>query len=317
MPNPLVDPGFETGDPAWSLLGSAQRRDDLGAHSGSWDAFLFGRKDAFAGNRQSIVDQQGIPVSVGEFRVLTFWYRTTSPGPTQLTVDVDPGLGALSLPAPGAAADWTLYVSDPIEVTGAVAGITFAVPVPGSNGSGAWEVDDVALYLESELDEEALMQRGRIATYDALIAMLQGINGEAGGYYYDLSDRVYRMHRLPDELGDQLTTPYVCLPVLSPASVEEQSVQVDKKTWRWFVFGYVPETSQDPVLAESGRNALKLEADIERAFKADKTLGGIVRSASAPEQESIGGDGVSEYGEVQFTFEFTEWYTRDELGPLA
>lgn len=312
MPNPVIDPGFEQGDAAWEFLVSAERRNDISAHGGEWLAYLFARGGI--GETSSLVRQSAIPVTAGERRALTFWYRSQVPGGTQLGASVD-YFGATFFPPE--VSQWTLFVSDVYDVPGSTAEIVFNVPVPGSATSGAWEVDDVSLLLESELSAEAVMQRGKYEAYSALVDVLTGINGDTGGYYHDLSTRVRTSWQTPEEVGDRVYEPYLCLPFDGNSEqVEAIQSQIYKTTWRQNIYGYVAEGSSELATSSAIEAVCHLRDDILRALMADLTLGGRVRESRIATLETTAGIGLG-YGTVMLEIIFEEWFTRDQLGPVG
>lgn len=185
MPNKVIAPGFETPDPAWTFLGAGQRRDDLGAHSGSWAAYLRGR--AGFGATSSSVLQIDLPASVGEEVPVRAWVDGDARGSTSIGAFYDPtGLGDWALldsiyvpPGPG----WSEWIPGSFVALAPTVGIWFNVQIPPS-GDGYWLLDDVVVGTE-----DAVARMLRELAIKATLKTLQGnLNAEIAGIQAERND---------------------------------------------------------------------------------------------------------------------------------
>lgn len=183
--NKLTDPSREIGV-AWQDIGAAQRRNDLGAHTGSWAGYLFARKDAFAGNQSSTQRQDSVALSIGVPHAASLWVNGDALGNTTINCEVDPGdgvftvLGTLASAPPG----WSLWEPGSIVAVGPTGRFQVTTPVPATDGSGYWLVDDLSLD-----DGEDILSKLRDIRA-AIIASLEGMT-IAGGYSVNAPE-VYR-----------------------------------------------------------------------------------------------------------------------------
>lgn len=311
MANVVLDPSFEL-NTDWQYFGSAQRTDAITPNTGTYSARLVASP---FGPVTSILQQSDLVLVPGQTYDLRFYVYDQSASTAPLAVLVDKGAGSFvslgSVPVLGG--PWRLVP----HATFVAEGTTGQVMFRTLTGSGTWYLDDVAIRLESELTAEQLVQRGKYTAYSALLNALRGINGGAGGYYHDLSGRVRTTWEVPEDIGDRIYTPYLCLPFDGDTEqIETLEGGVFRTTWTQRIYGYVPESSSTPEESSAVEGVCKLRDDIVRALLADETLTNSVRDSQLGGIETNAGIGLG-YGAVVVEMVFNDWFTKDELGPNA
>ena len=154
---------------------------------------------------------------------------------------------------------------------------------------------------------------GTARAYRNLIALLEGINGTTGGYYTDLSGRVYRRLLTPADL--KLAKPYVCVVMTGQDfDYREDEGRGFRLHWELEIFGFVDETINTEVHGVAGENTLNLHDDIVKAWFADQTLGGAANQTFLKGGGAIAGMD-EKYGELQMRVEIVQWLTPEGIGP--
>lgn len=160
--------------------------------------------------------------------------------------------------------------------------------------------------------------RGRARAYEAVVAAIKGITGQAAGYWHDLDRQVFSKLVRPEDGGD-VPGVYVCVPLVGTAPVPEVGERgLITVQWNLAIYGFV--TEQDEELgATSPVDLLHLWEDLARALTTDGTFGGTCQdSALVPggsEQAAI--LPVDDYGELVFLLRLMQQFSAADLGPLA
>lgn len=160
--NLLVDPSFETQDPAWVLSGEASYTTDL-AYDGSYSVRLSPSKTSFGPppRAKSGYVWQYFATTPGSLYVLSGWFYLESEMPTddRLTIQVDYGDGQWSYlqTISGTLGVWVLGNLGTIQATGAITGIRIAARAPATDGSYSWLIDLFAAELGAGVSDMAVM----------------------------------------------------------------------------------------------------------------------------------------------------------------
>lgn len=176
MPNLVSDPSFEIGV-GWNYIGSAARRDDLGANTGSWACRL--QSESF-GPATSIAQQTGLLYTPGETYTVTLAVDDTNAADVPLQVIVDQGDGVLSDLGPinASAPGWRV-----VDLGSFVAlGASGSVELRTVTGLGVWLADDVSIESPAEADEMSKLTEIR----SAILTSLMGIT-VSNGYSADVN----------------------------------------------------------------------------------------------------------------------------------
>ena len=168
-----------------------------------------------------------------------------------------------------------------------------------------------------------MAQRGRYQAHAELITVLGGINGTGGGYWHNLGGRVYKRMVVPEEEGP-IGLPYVCVPLEGDNPAVEHTEQGVILQWTEAISGFVAETSESDVDANSPDAALKLWDDIVRALLKTRTANGQWLNGKAENLEILSGGGTvagvigdDDYGEVLVLVQLQTRFDDKDLGPNA
>lgn len=191
--NLLVDPSFETQDPAWVLTGITEYTTDL-AYDGMYSVRLTGLKTLFGPpprSRSSYLDQH-FTVTVGQLVTFSVWLyaEVEMPNYDRLSVFVDYGDGQWSyltvVDASGVGQNWTQVQLGTIQAIGTSVGIWFIAQAPTTEGSYSWLLDLCSAELATGVTNMAVMLaelplRAMMATLQASLNTELGyVNSEAG-----------------------------------------------------------------------------------------------------------------------------------------
>jgi len=160
--------------------------------------------------------------------------------------------------------------------------------------------------------------RGRWRSYAALVAILKGINGVPGGYYFDVGQRVYGRLIRPED-GEGLTLPYFCVPLVDATPTYETTDSGEVKcTWRQSIFWFVGEQRRG-LETDISELTLKVHDDLHRSVLLNPRLSGTAQNT---QWVSGGGELAAvlpgeEYGEGEAVLEIWNWYAAADLGPAA
>ena len=163
------------------------------------------------------------------------------------------------------------------------------------------------------------MNRNRSATYAAIVEWLKTINGFPGGYWYDLSDKVFTRLIRPDEDGGLKDfLPYLVVPLddTSVERVEEFTNAGMKTSWVQPIYGFTRDDGTSP-RESANAELLRLRDDLCRLFLKDWTVGGVVSDVQIDQIAVFGPEQGLSYGEIHFMLRIFEWMGADDLGPSA
>jgi hypothetical protein len=301
----LADPGFETGV-GWSLLNGAARITGPPApQAGSYLLSLPWRSSAATTFR---------PPDKSAFEVSFYFRRSYEDGEALLRVEVFNGTASafytvVGLFPPG----WRKVTLGPFLFTDT--GVDGRLYLSNANTldlEPVWYVDTCSV---ARLTGDPAMV-SKLAAISNLRSALLAITGAGSGYRTNLGGRVYTVLATPDVLPDS-SLPYVCVPLLD----EEQTFSdyddsVIESRWRQTIFAYVGERESDPLETTTTADAANVCDDIVKAVLADLTLAGAVRTTRLVSASTVSGlkAGEPEFAEVVVVLEFTQVFTRDELG---
>lgn len=315
MPNVVIDPGFEIGDPAWVFGANTSRvQAPSPVYAGSWSLRLRKSGTGF-GTVNGVAFQDLLPANIGDTVPIQLQtWGDDYAARAGLRAVVDPGDGNLQsfdLSAP-LGTGWQLWAPGSVIVAGTLLSIEIRTFSLGPGGIGDWYIDDVSL----ETTIGGVMQRNGWLAHQALLSVLQGITGAS--YMTDFKGRAYSRWILPD--GPQpVPLPYLCVPLDgrgrrwenadSPAVIQHLPLTI---------YGYVAESKTSNTESLAVRDALQGEASVLKALLQNPTLNGTIQGMEILDgPEPIAGcselDGLM-WGEFQIPIEVTQVLGADVLG---
>jgi hypothetical protein len=207
------------------------------------------------------------------------------------------------------------------ETTAPTPLINFSISKDAQIGPAVWGwvVDDVWFGDTPSIVGSTMSAISKWNAYQALMARVKTITGEAAGYWINLDGRVYPVWMGPAE-NPELELPYACMPLQGETTVYRVSGPgFIEREWTWNLNFFVDELMMDPMDTSQVELVTKLEDDLVRALTEgwDWTLGGAVHDLNFGEPEAVGGArlGGRDYGELVFPIRLTQRFQRSELGP--
>lgn len=165
--------------------------------------------------------------------------------------------------------------------------------------------------------------RGRWRAHAQLLTILKGINGNLGGYWHNVEDRVFPVLVRPEDGFDHGGYPYICAPLLltQPAPLANRSTSdtYDLWTWKQPIYYFCRDqvdTLEDNDIAEQ---VMKLGEDVIRAIALDWTLGETADDSRFTEggNEMAGAAPDEDYGEGELLLSIDQRFAPEDLGPNA
>ena len=163
------------------------------------------------------------------------------------------------------------------------------------------------------------MNQNRSDAYVGLLAWLRGINGLAGGYFYDLTSQVFTRLELPSD-NVAIELPYLAIPLEGAVErVDEQNETHVRLSWLQPIHGFAPNNSVcDPDPREVDNvSILRLRDDVLRRLLLDPTLGGKVTTSEVESVTIFGPEAAFAYGELTVTLRVYSWAAAHDLGSLV
>lgn len=122
-------------------------------------------------------------------------------------------------------------------------------------------------------------RRSSADAYLALVARIASINGASGGYWTDLTDRVYKRFWEPET--ERSEYPYACVPLIDPAAQgDDADTPFHLLSWVQPVFIFVAQTMTSETDSITPELVLKAHDDVLKALATDWKLGNTVQSCS-------------------------------------
>jgi len=163
------------------------------------------------------------------------------------------------------------------------------------------------------VQESFILARSRWKAYDALRTKLLTIQGGAA-FHSNLGGRVF--HRFINPRSQNVTFPYVCIPLATDSPVITDMQNMVKVEWTLNVFGFVGETDATEATTTAVRDALYLGEDIMQAVMLDRTLAGTVQDCELLSGgESVAGVDSELWGEVRVPLKLTLYCDKNDLKP--
>jgi len=247
--NYLVDPGFEQGVDMGPWVGvDGAYSDAPAAKTGLVGAIL----PCTPGDRyidpethevviippvSGAVEQLVATTPGNLYQLVVFGKIGGGAGRVQLAVEDPAGSDTWAWNTPAdAGADWAPYT---MEFTATSDLVRIRVQATATT------VPDSALFVDDTSLTGGTMPTGLRGIYRGVVAALRGINGDAGGYHYDLSNRVL-LGLVPPSAGfmDLAKGPYVCLPLDSQAVYNNEDGAKITVHLRQRVVAYLPVTNE-------------------------------------------------------------------------
>lgn len=308
MINLVQNPGFEEPN-SWNYFhGALRAQGSLYAYSGNFGGLIIA--DPSVGPAPYI-EQTALEFAVGAAHSIALAVKTYSVGWEDLVVKIDRGDGNLVECArrSGPVAFWTIWDAGSFIALGPTGQIQ--IISEATRNYWGWHVDDVVC--------GDLMAVSKWAAVQAIKTMLLGINGGAGGYYFDVGSRVHTMLHIPGEGDAVIDMPYFCIELSDERPEIEQGPRHVKIKWHPRIHGFVKESAASDLESLGLENVCKLHDDVWRAVTADITLGGAVRDTSIVDFHCAAGVLPDEmpYGELILDLELYQQFQRSDLGPSA
>ena len=157
---------------------------------------------------------------------------------------------------------------------------------------------------------------GVFEALDELRTVLKGINGSPN-YWNNLENRVYRQLITPEDGGEEITRPYLCMPKVGDDPDYEWAERGVKVTFKQPIYGFVDEDDTAGTEAKAPERVDKLHDDVLKAILLTPTLNGKVSQIII-----VPGGGAAagvltddSYGELEMVAEMFLWVDSNDLGP--
>jgi len=160
------------------------------------------------------------------------------------------------------------------------------------------------------------MRRGLYETWTAIREALLSINGLAGGYWLDWSERVFPVLVTPED-GASMPDWWACMPMIGGRATNEPGPTADIAAWVQPIVIFVPENASDPLDTKAIEFAAHAVDDVRRMIRQNGRLGSAVVSVADWEIEAGVGLGDNSYGEAIISLAITQTLSAQSLGPLA
>ena len=258
---------------------------------------------------------QDVAVTSGRTYTVFAWVKRYSGDGTGFEIVDGDGVVMAEIPSYAATGEWQI-VSGYYTATSSTARVTIRNQVSASGlATTSWYVDDFSF------QEAPHMARHLHTAITSLYSALGGINGSAGGYYYDLTSKVFAR-----EIDPQLQSPG--LPYASILLLKSVQYQPTDGTWiraiiTPTIIGVVAETENLDASGSGLVAALKFVEDVTRAImpvSASRWSLGSVQIEDVvidPQPITVGLADQMEYAVVPIDVQITIRFGRADLGPNA
>lgn len=306
MANILIDPSFETNDPAHVYeFGAA--RSTIWANTGTYSVRLPRLAPELVGAWWYQVVTGLTPGQVYPFGA---WINfSQSLGETmEFRVNFDP-LGTGSWDLVGSISGRTgIEYWEPPHPTATGTAMGFRLSNIASGPVHIFFADDV--FADGAFDTMAMSKYTAIANLQTLLKTMTVANG----YQTELAGRVYtRLFTPDDKVGTNL--PYVCIPLVEDAeTIEYIGGRTAQSKWRqpfWFFCADNYATDQKDSAAVTA--AAKFRDDVIKVIGTSATLTGAVRDCQVVSIQSTAGV-LNDYGEVQGFIELEQIGASSDYG---